>query len=105
MIDRGPFKRDCILVYDGVRLDFRRFLRCGLVPRRAQIPGQRMEIVPRKGLAKETTSLAVGCYDPSIIIPSIPLRLGAGWLVIVSKCRFSLSAFLLITFRVKKKFN
>jgi len=46
--------------------------------------------------------------DPSIVIPSIPLRPGAGWLVahslllvVVSKCRFSLSAFLLITFRVK----
>ena len=47
--------RDCILFYDGVRLDFRRCLGSGLVPRRAQIPGQRMDVVPRRGLAKETT--------------------------------------------------
>lgn len=53
--------RDCILFYDGVRLDFRRCLGSGLVPRRAQIPGQRMDVVPRRGLAKETTSLSVGC--------------------------------------------
>lgn len=53
--------RDCILFYDGVRLDFRRCLGSGLVPRRAQIPGQRMDVVPRRGLAKETTSPSVGC--------------------------------------------